>query len=226
LDEQSPSDLLLIYMNWRFRQVHPHRRNVQISDELTTRKRSDDTLFSPHRKEFDKLIGMIIDGEDLTDLLSSRINEKPYQLEPDYASLGKEKHLDLLLNEQGIHHLHLPGLKNKRGSPILFAIFEQSDAFFLDIAAHDDWSTDRLARISYRNWNQRHFRVLPMDGLCDDQGNAISLQDWQRVNVRNNAVNCPIELAAGLFVSPQTGGVAANGFRRQWSGSATLFGIP
>ena len=39
---------------------------------------------------------MIKSGEDLTDLLSSRLRQKPYQLEPNFESLKDEKHLDLL----------------------------------------------------------------------------------------------------------------------------------
>ena len=71
---------------------------------------------------------MIATGKELTDLLSSRLKQKPYELEPDFEKLKEEKHVDLLLNEQGIYHLHLPGLKSQENTPILFCIFEIESA--------------------------------------------------------------------------------------------------
>jgi hypothetical protein len=209
----SPDQLLMIYMNWRSRLIHPHPRAVHISSEISARRKSNDPLFAQFHKEIDELINMIETGKDLTDLLSSRLEQKPYELEPDFEKLKDEKHIDLLLNEQGIHHLHLPGLQSRENTPILFCIFELESAFLLDIARHDDWSTDRLARISYGNWGQRHFAETKIDRLCVNSGTSIELEDWQRVNVRNAGVNTPIQIEKGLFVFPRMGGgLTANGF--------------
>jgi hypothetical protein len=119
-------DILSIYKNWRYRQIHPHARTIVYSAELSQRIRTDDALYVPVKSEFKELTRMIAAGEDLLsrNLLSSRIVRKPYELTPNYSKLKRQEHLDLLLNEQGIHHLHLPGLERKRGTPILFAIFE------------------------------------------------------------------------------------------------------
>jgi hypothetical protein len=106
----------------------------------------------------------------------------------------------------------LPGLQKKKGTPILFAIFEQQYAFLLDISPHDDWSTDRLAKISYCNWGQRHVIKVKIDALLDGEGNPINLKDQERVFVRNTAINVPIEIDTGLYVFPRTGGVMANGY--------------
>jgi hypothetical protein len=210
----APDQLLMMFTNWKFRQIHPHPRKVCHSAELLNRKQLKDALLAPFETQFDSLVEMIAAGEDLNDLLSRDIVYKPYELKPDLAKLKDQKHLDLLLNEQGIHHLHLPTLERKKGTPILFGIFERQGAFLLDVATHDDWSTDRLARISYSNWPQRHFLKLPIDGLADDQGVRVSLKDHERVFVRNNAVNAPIEIEKGLYVYPRAGGVMANGYSK------------
>jgi hypothetical protein len=204
--------LLMMYMNWKFRQIHPHPRKVLLSAEILNRKQSNDPLIKPFEKQFDRLMDMIGAGEDLTPLLSRAVLYKPYELKPNFARLKDERHLDLLLNEQGIHHLHLPTLEQKKGTPIVFGIFDRHEAFLLDVAPNDDWSSDRLARISYSNWPQRHFFQLQIDGLADNQGTRITLTDQQRVSVRNNAINTPIEIDNGLFVRPRAGGLAANGY--------------
>ena len=103
--------------------------------------------------------------------------------------------------------------REKERNAIVFAIFDRHEVFLLDVARHDDWGSDRLARISYRNWPQQHFLRIPMTGLTDGQGNSITLTDEQRVYVRNNAINTPIEIEKGLFVFPRAGnGLAANGY--------------
>jgi len=207
-------ELLPIYMNWRYRHVHPHPRTVELSSELSQRIATNDALYASVKSEFLALTRIIKTGEDLLSAgsLSSAVVRRPYELKPDYSDLNDEDHLDLLLNEQGIHHLHLPGLEGKKGTPIVFAIFEGHSAVLLDLARHDDYQTDRLARISYGNWPGRHFLKMMLDGLVDGRGNKIDLSDQQRVSVRNDAVWTPVKIADGLYVMPRTGGVTANGF--------------
>lgn len=213
-------ELLSIYMNWKHRQIHPPPRTVQLSSELSERISTDDPLYNPVKSEFAELVRMIEAGEDFLTLglLSSAVVRKPYELKPDYSDLNGEDHLDLLLNEQGIHHLHLPRLASKRGTPIVFGIFETDCAVLLDLARHDDYQTDRLARISYGNWPERHFRKMThfrkmrIDGLLDGQRNTVDLRDQERVQVRNNAMNTPIKIGDGIYVRARAGDVMANGF--------------
>jgi hypothetical protein len=207
-------ELLSIYLNWKHRQVHPHPRTVVYSAELSERIRANDALYGPVKSEFHDLTRSILNGEDLLfrNLLSQAVVRRPYELQPDYSRLNQESHVDLLLNEQGIHHLHLPGLQRKEGAPIVFAIFEPYQAVLLDLARHDDYQTDRLARISYGNWPQRHFRKLMVDTLLDSEGNEIELNDQHRTGVRNNAINSPIKIDDRVYVTPSAGGITANGF--------------
>ena len=102
LSAMAPDELLMMYMNWKFRQIHPHPRKVLVSTELLNRKQTNDALLKPVEKQFERLVEMIVAGDDLTPLLSPDILYKPYELTPDFARLKDEKHLDLLLNEQGM----------------------------------------------------------------------------------------------------------------------------
>ena len=213
-DAIDTGELLSIYLNWKYRQIHPHRREVVYSNQLLQRMQTNEELYAPVESELNELVRILKAGEDLLalGLLSPGVVRKPYEVKPDYSRLSRESHLDLLLNEQGIHHLHLPGLERKKNTPIVYAIFEPEHAFLLDLARQDDYQTDRLARISCENWPQRHFLKLPIDGLADGAGNQIDLKDQQRVTVRNNAINTPIKMAAASYLTPRSGGVMANGF--------------
>jgi|SRR5580704_2229935 hypothetical protein len=106
------------------------------SAELVKLTETNDALYAPVKSEFAELIRFIEAGEHLLsrNLLSSGFIRRPYDLQPDYSKLNGEDHLDLLLDEQGIHHLHLPGLERTKGTPIVFAIFEPAHAFILDLA--------------------------------------------------------------------------------------------
>jgi hypothetical protein len=44
LDQLDPGDVLLIYMNWRSRLIHPHPRQVNISKELLARRNQGNAL--------------------------------------------------------------------------------------------------------------------------------------------------------------------------------------
>jgi hypothetical protein len=186
------------------------------SAELSERIRTNDELYERVESHLRDLAKIITDGEDLLsrNVLSPAIVRKPYELSPDFSDLNHEGHLDLLLNEQGIHNLHLPGLEPKKGAPIVFAIFEPSLAFLLDLAGHDEYQTDRFARISSGNWPDRHFRKIHADALVDGKGNEINLNDQQRTDVRNRAINTPIKISDNTYVLPRAGGVAANGFAK------------
>ena len=45
-------ELLPIYMNWRYRHVHPHPRTVEFSSELSQRIATNDALYASVKSEF------------------------------------------------------------------------------------------------------------------------------------------------------------------------------
>jgi hypothetical protein len=52
LSAMAPDELLMMYMNWKFRQIHPHPRKVLLSSELLNRKQTNDALLKPVEKQF------------------------------------------------------------------------------------------------------------------------------------------------------------------------------
>lgn len=76
---------------------------------------------------------------------------------PGAKNLAILQHLDLLLNEWGIHHLHISMTPEadgfvKRDDPLLFAMFHPETAYPLDIGTHSSFVDERLAVIAIENW--------------------------------------------------------------------------
>jgi hypothetical protein len=96
--------------------------------------------------------------DDLTKYLSRRVSTGfALPLKPAVKQLARLQHLDLLLNDWGIHHLHIStavaadGFVN-RNDPLLFAMFEPEMAYLLDIGTHSSFVDQRLAEIAVENW--------------------------------------------------------------------------
>lgn len=104
------------------------------------------------------IIKDIEQGKDLTKYLSRRV-KIGFELPPNPAKkkLNKLCHLDLLLNEWRIHHMHLsttikPDGFVVGGKPLLFAMFIGEKAYLLDIANHKSFEDDQLVKIAVSNW--------------------------------------------------------------------------
>ena len=106
LKAKSPRELLVLYLNWRERLIPPAPRRVLRSSVFDT---------NPIVHECSAAIAQIGDdikqGRDLTRYLSRRVTigfELPRA--QSTKNLYKRRHLDLLLNDWGIHHLPFPPL--------------------------------------------------------------------------------------------------------------------
>jgi hypothetical protein len=100
-------------------------------------------------------------GIDLTRYLSRRV-KTGFTLppKPGAKNLAKLQHLDLLLNEWSVHHLHISTTAEADGfvtrhDPLLFAMFEPETAYLLDIGTHSSFVDQRLAEIAIENWPTR-----------------------------------------------------------------------
>ncbi|MBK6606007.1 MAG: hypothetical protein IPH52_03740 [Leptospiraceae bacterium] len=66
---------------------------------------------------------------------------------------------DPLLNDWGIHHLHL-GVENKangfieRSGSLLYAFFTEDTAYFINVLGHGEWTNKSLLEILDRNWSE------------------------------------------------------------------------
>ena len=64
---------------------------------------------------------------------------------------------DRMLNDWGVHHLHLGDHIQRNGfidrtKALLFCRFEQDDAYFVDILSHDYFFEQNLGVIMHENW--------------------------------------------------------------------------
>ena len=99
LEAMHYSDLLILFINWRSRYVTPRPRTVHRSIVLEANPLSSDPIYTPGLARITHLIET---GGDLKPHLSRGVQY-------GYRGTGppKESHLDMMLNDWGIHHLHL-----------------------------------------------------------------------------------------------------------------------
>lgn len=166
LSEMNAADLVLQYLNWRNRVIDPRPRKVFKSEEIAH------TLAAKpgYSKDFEALCQKITVGANLLPHLSDKITTV-YQHRPILKPLSGRRDYDLLLNDWGIHHLHLgqdqdPRKRGflRRGNPLLFGIFRFSEAYLIDIKGHGDFENEELAKITITNWPQFHF-FIPLKGI-------------------------------------------------------------
>ena len=127
-------DLLIVYYNWMSRQVKPQPRHVRKSKTF-----EQNPLVTARASDLAQIIGEIERGNDLKRYLSRGV---------DIAACvpgKKRRDLDLMLNDWGVHHLHIstqldPDGYVKRDGPLLFAIFRPLAAYLIDLMSHKDWT--------------------------------------------------------------------------------------
>ena len=85
--------------------------------------------------------------------------KKPLQVIP---CMGSTSGFGLLLNDWGIHHLHITTKldpdgfverkRSKSPKPLLFAAFRPDDAYLIDLMQHGDWTHEHLVEVMVREW--------------------------------------------------------------------------
>jgi hypothetical protein len=201
LNAMSPQELLVLYINWSDRLVPPAPRQVMTS--LAFEK-------SPIRQEraevFSKILGDIAQGRDLTPYLSRRVRTG-YELPQKSGSkkLSKLKHLDLLLNDWGIHHMHVSATLESDGfvardGPLIFALFRPDRAYLIDVRTHDDFADEDLIRIIVDTW--------PSAGLVHQLKGVVGLEQQRskddRKLLRSAGIATLVQFGDRVFL-PGTG---------------------
>ena len=220
LEQKRTDDLLIHFLNWINRLIHPHPRNVVFSEEL---------LLNPILPQYEQRIVAIANkikhGNDITPHLSARVSI-------GYASTQKKKNLnarqdlDMLLNDWGIHHLHLSDsiasngfvTRNRKDTNLLFAIFLPDTSYFLNILAHGDWGDDELVKIAVRNWpNDELF--LDLRGILPGQP---SETDRQYSKIRGVGLSTSVNVDGIIYIS-RTLGISCAGTATRSSLEAIRF---
>jgi hypothetical protein len=181
-------ELLSVYFNWRNRSVSARPRTVHRSNKVVAK----------NLPEVEKLARKIEEGCDLSPRLSTGIEEVINLKRAKPGRLGSRPDLDLLLNDWGIHHLHLSDVDRGDGyvvrtGDLLFIAFRRDDAYLLDVLGHGAWNNQSLVDIATTNWPESRlfFHVPKMTS-------EFSVSERERKKLRNNGIHTPVQTLDGV----------------------------
>jgi len=146
----------------------------------------------------DNLERKIIAGDDLSPHLSKSVS-KNYEGTDD------------LLNDWGIHHLHLGIVMEngfvKRTKPVLFCKVTENVIYFIVVKLHGEWTEQSLLTTVYRNWPDliKPFIIPGAVSVYNKQTN----EDIKKL--RKGHANHSVELQPGTVIYPPGGGYATDG---------------
>ena len=195
------------------RYIHPHRRQVFVSQELLA---GMPQLPERIQQAVEKMKIWISEGVDINCFQSRGL----------YS--GKSRDFQGIL--YGVVHLHLSAKKDdqhpvtkegrfaKPSDHVLFVYFTKECAYFLMVVNHPDnnnddfvqWIRKKQYEIILNNWpSLLEKRALKGFKLCDDQGKIIDLSDEERAVLIKNCVNVPICIGDLMFLPER--GIAGSG---------------
>jgi len=180
----------VLYFSYLKRSLTQKPRNIKKSTVFTCPTELENGL--------DILEGKIIAGEDLTPYLSKGINRLTYQ--------------DKMLFDWGIHHLHLGEVVGSSGfiartGPVLYARFDDDNAYFIQVLHHGHWSNKQLIETLHDNWPE----TLSAFRLPENRTLSTNFNDSEIGELRDINVNTLLQLNDGTVYLGLGGGVAASG---------------
>ena len=153
-EKESTRNLLISYLNFLNRLILPIPRKVHISDNIENiiennelDKKYIDALLK-FKDHFEK-------GIDMNSTLSKNIFYSDISIK-ERQNLTYKKTRDYLLDDWGIHHLHLDKDKGNRSKYLLFIKVTNNEIYFIDILSHNEknvFAKQELLETLYRNWN-------------------------------------------------------------------------
>jgi hypothetical protein len=196
--------LLVVYHNWMNRLVRPQPRQVRKS-----RAFEQNPIFAQRKSDIDQIIADIEEGRDVRKYLSRDI-KIPVQ-NPRKKSKGRRRDLDLMLNDWGVHHLHIstqiePNGFVKRDGPLLFAVFKPQVAYLIDVMKHRDWTRVHVLEVLATEWSDEGV-IYEVIGILDGPK---SYTDEERAKKRAAGLSAPFVKINGRFFAP-AGGITATG---------------
>lgn len=190
LGDEDVNNISHKYFNLQKRLITRQKRKIHIAKEFSCP--------TEHLAGLENLKDKIQKGEDLRLHLSKKIVELNYD--------------DPLLNDWGIHHLHLGTELDKRSfikrtGPVLFSRFDDLNAFFINVMPHGTWSNQEMLRILYRNWPDT-FEKYRVNGITGFENNRT---DSEIALLRKGNVLSTIEVEPGVVLYPIGGGYMSSG---------------
>ena len=149
--------ILISYLNFANRLISINSRKVHISRQLESKCDNDNDLheiIEKFKKQFE-------DGDNMNGYLSRAIHHSNIST---VERIEYSKARDYLLDDWGIHHLHLSNtkantkdeMKNNRSDKLLFLVIRDSDVYFIDVLNHNDkniFQQKGLLEIIENNWS-------------------------------------------------------------------------
>jgi hypothetical protein len=191
IDQTMPSEEIpYIYFNFEKRKIPQQARRII--------KANDFTCPSDLSLGLDNLERKIINGDDLTPHLSKSV-------------FRNYEGVDYLLNDWGIHHLHLgiemEGKFVKRTGPVLFCIVTEEVIYFIATKQHGEWTDQTLLTTVYKNW-PKLLQPFIMPNVISLETKLVNEDIKKR---RKGNIMYPIELEHGVVIYPPGGGYATDG---------------
>ena len=191
-------ELLVIYLNWHSRLVAAAPRKVLRSAAFDANQ-----INKQRAAAIATIIEDIERGNLLTKYLSRSVSVGfALPRDPEKKQLGRRRDLDLLLNDWGIHHMHIStaigadGLV-KRDGPVIFAIFKPERAYLIDIMGHGEWAREHVIRVIVKTW--------PNDGLVNELkgvlGTSRSHTDQERAQIREAGLSTFVEFDGHVYLA-------------------------
>lgn len=186
----SPEAVVHTFLNLTKRLVRPMPRTVLKAQNFSCPSDLATGLIEVERK--------IVSGEDLSPYLSRRLRNPLFN--------------DPLLNDWEIHHVHLGTTVDSDGfvvrtGPVLFARFDNANAYLIDVLSHGSWSLQRLVKELHDNWPDS-IRNCRLNGVL---GLAMSVSDEDVATLRKGNVSTMVDLGGGVVYAFIGGGYSASG---------------
>lgn len=179
-----------MYFNLKLRQIPNKQREIKISKEFQC---------PPELKGGLKLIEeKIVSGKNI----------KPHQS----RGLLKLDYDDTLLNDWGIHHLHLGlNLENdsfmNRTGPVLFLRITDEFAYFINVMPHGSWTRQDMLKVLYKNWPESLEQFI-LEGAL---GVSFNPTDDEIKKLRKANIVTLLEIEPGVVLHSIGGGYTTSG---------------
>ena len=195
--KDTPLNIVAQYCDLCNQLISPKRRKVHYSSTIQNNLGIIDQKWGRLVHELER---KFVTGENVVPHLTRRILNA--------------KHNDGLLNDYGIHHLHLSDVFDsdgfaERSDYLLFVIVEENDVYFVDIVNHPSgsdlgWVRQDLLMTIHSNWRfllEKH----TVNGITGE-----SMRDKKKFELRSINVNTIVDIN-GLAVMPPGFGVSLAG---------------
>jgi len=174
------------------RRISQRARAVHWSAELTAR---ESTLAPALRAGLAAATTELEAGQDVRPRLSRSLKDRDFD--------------DKMLNDWGIHHLHLGVVIESDGfvartGDVLFVMVRPDDVYLLDVRGHGAWTDADLVEIVHAQWPETldAFRLNGVTGF--------DLTPRQRKNLRARNMNAGVTMKDGTFYAGIGGGLSAS----------------